>query len=227
MDEMLVIESPALIGYLPYKRLLDVTAALILIIILAPLLLLIALLIRIDTPGPALFIQRRAGCTPFQSGGHTAWVIRPFRMLKFRSMLHNADEALHQEHIRAYVENVSEPPSLKTPHDPRVTRIGRLLRKTSLDELPQLWNVLIGEMSLVGPRPIPLYEFETYTPEACQRFAALPGITGLWQVRGRCELTFAEQIALDIEYTRTQSFWLDLKILLLTIPAVVRRRGAE
>ena len=110
--------------------------------------------------------------------------------------------------------------------DPRVTRIGRILRRTSLDELPQLFNVIRGEMSLVGPRPVPLYEVAAYQPWQRERLAALPGITGLWQVRGRCELSFEDMVRLDVEYIRNQSIWLDFKILSLTIPAVLSGRGA-
>jgi lipopolysaccharide/colanic/teichoic acid biosynthesis glycosyltransferase len=118
-------------------------------------------------------------------------------------------------------------PKFKLSNDPRVTRVGHILRKTSLDELPQLVNVLKGEMSLVGPRPLPTYEVAEYQAWHRERLAALPGITGLWQVQGRCEVTFEEQVQMDIEYVRNQSLWQDIKILLSTIPAVVSGRGAE
>ncbi|MGH9896190.1 MAG: sugar transferase, partial [bacterium] len=115
----------------------------------------------------------------------------------------------------------------KLSNDPRVTRVGRVLRRMSLDELPQLFNVLKGEMSLVGPRPVPLYEVAEYGESDTERLAALPGITGLWQVRGRAEIPFSEMVRLDCEYVRNQSLWLDLKILAATIPAVVSGRGAR
>lgn len=146
-------------------------------------------------------------------------------------MFCDADQALHQAHIHAYARgqiDATDPATttFKLTNDPRITRVGRILRRSSLDELPQLANVLKGEMSLVGPRPIPLYEFEDYQERHKQRFAALPGITGLWQVKGRCQVSFEEQIQMDIEYVRNQSLWLDFKILLLTIPAVLSGRGA-
>jgi lipopolysaccharide/colanic/teichoic acid biosynthesis glycosyltransferase len=148
-------------------------------------------------------------------------------------MLHKADESVHQAYIRAFVAgSLGKPDESQTPYkltgDPRVTRVGRILRKTSLDELPQCFNVLRGEMSLVGPRPVPVYEVAEYR-EAWhhERLATLPGITGLWQVKGRCQVAFEDMIRLDLEYVRNQSLWLDLKIMFLTIPAALSGQGAE
>lgn len=228
-QHILVSEQPT--SYRPIKRLFDVVLSAALLIGLVPLLAFISIIIKLDSPGPILFIQERVGSQAYRTKSGTAWIICPFRMFKFRSMYCNSDETMHKAHLESYIQGTNtiddRPATLKTPHDPRITRVGRILRKTSLDELPQLLNVLIGNMSLVGPRPIPTYEFELYSHETQKRFAALPGITGLWQVRGRCELSFDEQIALDIEYAQHQSLWLDLKILLLTIPAVLFGRGAE
>jgi lipopolysaccharide/colanic/teichoic acid biosynthesis glycosyltransferase len=153
-------------------------------------------------------------------------------MHKFRSMVQDADSAMHEAYIRDFVEGRVQPNEeqggkFKLTNDPRVTRVGRVLRRASLDELPQLFNVLKGEMSLVGPRPVPPYEVACYRPGDHKRLAALPGITGLWQVNGRCQVSFEEMIQMDLEYIRNASLWLDLEILLLTIPAVICGRGAE
>lgn len=214
------------------KRCVDVALATMLIILLAPLMVCIAILIRLDSSGPVFFVQKRVGARRRFYNGRAIWEIRNFPFYKFRSMVHNADQSLHEAYIKAFVEGTVEKSDFsggkfKLSGDPRVTRIGRLLRKTSLDELPQLINVLKGEMSLVGPRPVPIYEIEAYQPWHRQRLAALPGITGLWQVKGRCQVSFDEMIQMDIDYVRCQSIWLDLKILLLTIPAVISGRGAE
>jgi lipopolysaccharide/colanic/teichoic acid biosynthesis glycosyltransferase len=214
------------------KRLLDVLIATSLLIVLAPLLLLVAILIKLDSPGPALFRQRRAGSLKRSQGDHTGWHLQTFMVLKFRTMYTDADPHVHESHIRDFVAGKivvggeGTGAAFKVRGDVRVTRIGKLLRRTSIDELPQLLNVLRGEMSLVGPRPVPEYEAFHYLAEERERFTALPGITGLWQVRGRCNLSCAEMIRLDCEYVQQQSMWLDLKILGLTIPAVLAGRGA-
>jgi lipopolysaccharide/colanic/teichoic acid biosynthesis glycosyltransferase len=147
-------------------------------------------------------------------------------------MVEDADSSLHEAFCKAFVEGRIESldgdeSAFKLARDPRVTRVGRLLRKTSLDELPQLVNVLKGEMSLVGPRPVPTYEVAGYQTWHCERLAALPGITGLWQIKGRGRVTFEEMIRMDIDYVRNRSLWLDIKILVFTIPAVLSGRGAE
>ncbi len=145
-------------------------------------------------------------------------------MYKFRSMRTDADEAVHREYFRALLQAHAPQPAaavFKVPNDRRITRVGAVLRKTSIDELPQLWNVLIGTMSLVGPRPAIPYEVDQYEPWMRQRLEAIPGITGLWQVSGRSRLSVTEMFQLDCEYVRRQSLRLDLRILLLTIPTVL------
>ena len=194
------------------KRILDVAASVALLLILSPLLLLIAVLLKLTSPGPILFRQMRVG-----QGA------KPFAMLKFRSMRVNADPALHHEFVTRFIKSsaqlhpVGAKVVFKLTNDPRVTPLGRILRKTSLDELPQLWNVLRGDMSLVGPRPPLPYEVEHYKPWHWRRvLAAKPGITGLWQVAGRSRTTFEEMVRLDLRYARTCSLWTDIKILLAT-----------
>jgi lipopolysaccharide/colanic/teichoic acid biosynthesis glycosyltransferase len=218
--------------YFRCKRWLDVVLATLLLVLVSPLMLLIAVLIKLDTPGPVIFVQERVGARRRRRDGRTVWDIRNFPFYKFRSMIQDADPSIHQAHIKAYVEGYvgtsnAGRAKFKLTDDPRVTRVGRILRQASLDELPQLVNVLKGEMSLVGPRPVPPYEVAEYQPWHCERLATLPGITGLWQVNGRCQVSFEEQIRMDIEYVHNQSLWLDLRILFLTIPAVLSGRGAE
>jgi lipopolysaccharide/colanic/teichoic acid biosynthesis glycosyltransferase len=159
--------------------------------------------------------------------------MKPFRMLKFRTMHTGADSRIHHEYVTQFINssaqrNASGAPGLfKLAHDPRVTPIGRFLRKTSLDELPQLVNVLRGEMSLVGPRPPLKYELDQYKPWHCHRVLdAKPGITGLWQVTGRSRTTFDEMVRLDLRYARTHSIWTDIKILMATPRAVLSGKGA-
>jgi lipopolysaccharide/colanic/teichoic acid biosynthesis glycosyltransferase len=214
------------------KRCADVCLAALVLILLLPLLLLIALLVKIDSSGPVLFTHERVGAKRSRVRGEAVWAIGNFRMHKFRSMVQGADSSMHEAYIRSFVAGRVQPNEeqgrkFKLTNDPRVTRIGKVLRRTSLDELPQLFNVLKGEMSLVGPRPVPPYEVACYRPGDHQRLAALPGITGLWQVNGRCRVSFEEMIHMDLEYIRNASLWLDLEILLLTIPAVLCGRGAE
>ena len=195
------------------KRIVDVAGAALGLIVLAPLFATLAAIIKLDSHGPAIFRHRRIG-----TGG------RPFRMLKFRTMVDGA-EALRPS--LAHLNHSGDPRFFKIPNDPRVSRVGRWLRRWSLDELPQLWNVLSGEMSLVGPRPFPESDFMDYQVHHFARLGAKPGITGLWQVNGRSSLVdFEEVIALDTKYVRDWSVFLDLRILLQTVPAVIRRRGA-
>jgi len=195
--------------YLIAKRLFDVFVCILLLPVVLPLLALCALAILLDSPGPVLIAQERTG----RDGS-------PFRMLKFRTMVRNADELKPKlGHL-----NVLPPPDFKIPNDPRITRVGKLLREASLDELPQLFNVLRGDMSLVGPRPTS-FAPSTYQLWHTYRLEVTPGITGLWQVKGRNTTTFDERLRLDIEYIEQRSFGLDLKILMQTVPSVLRRTG--
>jgi lipopolysaccharide/colanic/teichoic acid biosynthesis glycosyltransferase len=214
------------------KRCLDVILAALLLVLLLPLILVIMVLIKLDSPGAAIFRQERVGAKRQCMGRQAIWIPRNFSIYKFRSMIQNADSSLHEAYIRDFVEGrlPASPESggnFKLTNDPRVTRVGRFIRKFSLDELPQLVNVLKGDMSLVGPRPVPPYEVAGYRNGHHKRLAALPGITGYWQVKGRCRVSFEEMIRMDIGYIRNASLLLDLKILVLTIPAVLSRRGAE
>jgi lipopolysaccharide/colanic/teichoic acid biosynthesis glycosyltransferase len=203
-------------------RVLDVVLASVGLVLLAPLLALITVAIRLDSPGGAIFRQRRFG----QS-------LQAFTINKFRTMYAGAEHDNHG-HRRFVLGLISgdakdedrDRPFFKISADARVTRVGHLLRKSSMDELPQLWNVLRGEMSLVGPRPSLSYEVENYPAHWHGRFAVKPGLTGLWQVSGRSELTLEEMIALDLEYARTKSLWLNVKILARTVPTVLLGRGA-
>jgi lipopolysaccharide/colanic/teichoic acid biosynthesis glycosyltransferase len=197
-------------SYRVAKRALDVAVASMALIALSPLMLCAALVIAAGSPGAPLFRQRRVG----RFG-------REFGMWKFRTMVADA------EHLRAELMVRSrERDWLHLDRDPRVTRIGRFLRRTSLDELPQLLNVLRGEMSIVGPRPLPLVEHAALPGWALSRLHVRPGLTGLWQVAGRTELGFQEMLQLDCRYVREQSWRGDLEILIRTIPAVVSARGA-
>lgn len=215
--------------YLQIKRLMDIVLSSILLMLLSPLLLLIALLIKLDSSGPVIFRQARIG----KDG-------KPFTMLKFRSMRQDADPRVHQEHMRRLIRGTdasgnpggdesgdSGERAGKLSNDARVTRVGKIIRKTSLDELPQLFNILKGEMSLLGPRPSLPYEVELYNDWHMRRLEVLPGMASLWLVRGRADIPFDDQVRLDIEYIENQSLWLDLKILLQTVPAVLSGRGAE
>jgi lipopolysaccharide/colanic/teichoic acid biosynthesis glycosyltransferase len=202
------------------KRLLDIVLSSLVLLVLAPILMLIIVMIRLDSPGPAFFRQTRVG-----KGG------RHFTCLKFRTMRQNADQSVHLQAVQRFVSGqaVSDDPEarFKMTNDKRVTRIGALLRRMSLDELPQLINVLRGEMSLVGPRPAIPYELQYYKEWHHQRNTVQPGITGMWQVYGRSIVGFDESMTLDVRYVNELSFWLDVKLILLTIPTMLMQRGAR
>ena len=203
------------------KRALDIVGSLALLVFLAPVFLIVAAIVKLTSPGPVFFSQTRVGERA-----------RPFRMLKFRTMRSDADDRLHREYVSSLIAAEAQGSGgggvmFKMTNDPRVTPIGRVLRKTSLDELPQFINVLFGTMSLVGPRPPIPYEVEQYKAWHQRRVLdAKPGITGLWQVTGRSRTTFDEMVRLDLRYARTCSIWTDIKILLATPRAVLSGKGA-
>jgi lipopolysaccharide/colanic/teichoic acid biosynthesis glycosyltransferase len=202
------------------RRGLDIAIAGLVLLVAAPVLLAIMLIIKLDSRGPAIFRQRRIGLNEL-----------PFTVHKFRTMYAEADATPHREYIAELVNGAAANQAddgqalFKLAVDDRVTPVGRFLRKTSIDELPQLWNVLRGEMSLVGPRPVVPYELEHYSADQFRRFAVKPGLTGLWQVSGRNETTYTEMVDLDLEYVDRRSLTLDLSILLKTFPVVIERKG--
>ena len=193
------------------KRFFDFIVSLTALIILSPVFLIVALLIKLDSPGPIFYASRRYG----KRG-------RKFDMYKFRSMIIDADEKIKD----IMHKNESDGPIFKMKNDPRITKIGRILRKYSLDELPQLVNVLKGNMSLVGPRPLPISQVEREDVLQIKRLEVSPGITGLWQIRGRSDISFRRLIRWDIWYINNWSFWLDLNILFQTVPVVIKGKGA-
>lgn len=218
--------EPRVSLYVRTKRCIDFVCSIALLVLLSPVMALIALAISLDSPGPAIFRQKRVG----------RWG-REFTMLKFRSMHADADDQVHREFASDYINgnghakrgtySTSDDKGLYKPNgDKRITRVGNWLRRTSLDELPQLVNVLRGEMSLVGPRPAVPYEVEEYSNWHLQRLAVLPGLTGLAQISGRSGLTFEKIVRLDLEYIRRRSLALDVEILLKTIPVVFKAECA-
>ena len=207
------------------KRVVDIAGSLVGLILLSPLMLFTAIAIKITSPGPVIFKQSRFG----KKGIH-------FPFYKFRSMYSNVDDQIHREYVTNLIKGEldkinqgdEQKPLYKMKSDPRVTSVGRIIRKTSIDELPQFLNVLKGEMSLVGPRPPILYEVEKYEPWHLRRILEVkPGITGVWQVDGRSTTSFDDMVRLDLKYVQNWSFWLDVKILLKTVKAVIRPKGAH
>lgn len=198
-------------GYLAAKRALDVIGSLAGILLCLPIWAILVILIKLESPGPVLFSQTRVG----ENG-------RVFRFLKLRSMYVDADQR------RAAFEELNEMsgPVFKIRDDPRVTRVGRFLRRYSLDETPQLMHVLLGQMTLVGPRPPLLEEVERYEPWQTERLSIRPGLTCIWQVSGRNEIPFDRWVQMDIYYVRHRTFWMDLWLLVQTVPAVLMARGA-
>ncbi len=199
-------------GYLIAKRVLDLAITVPILILISPLLALVALTIKLWDRGPIFFTQTRVG----KDGTE-------FTCYKFRSMVPHAERL--KEELQA-LSHHADPRTFKIPRDPRITWIGQIIRKTSIDELPQLWNVVRGDMSLVGPRPPVPSEVNLYSDRDRRRLHVQPGITCIWQVSGRGDLPFSEQVRLDLDYIQHRSLLLDLKLLLLTIPAVVTGRGA-
>jgi lipopolysaccharide/colanic/teichoic acid biosynthesis glycosyltransferase len=207
-------------GYLRAKRILDIVFTLL---ILLPLLItigIVAILIKLDSEGPVFFRQKRVGLNGEE-----------FTLLKFRSMYVNSDESIHRQAVEQYMkgtilnERAEDGSLFKLGNDPRITRIGRFIRKTSIDELPQFFNVLRGEMSLVGPRPPLPYEVASYSSQHWLRLSGKPGLTGTWQVYGRSKVSFQEMVEMDIEYLQQQSLWQDLKLIALTPTIMISGRG--
>lgn len=218
--ETVAVAAPTSTATALAARTLDIVFAAVLLVLLSPVLLVIAIAIRIDSRGPALFRQTRVGRD-----------LEQFRVCKFRTMHHGSDDREHRRYVHELIAGQGKAhgdsePVFKLSGDARVTRLGRILRKTSLDELPQLWNVFVGDMSMVGPRPPIPYEVARYPESWFARFAVRPGITGLWQVSGRSRLTLEQMIVLDIQYVRERSLWLNIKIMARTIPVVLSGKGA-
>lgn len=202
--------------YLLGKACLDLVGACLLLLVLSPVMAVIAILVKVTSPGPVVFRQERVG-----QGG------RLFTLYKFRTMNDGVDTSLHELYISTFIKGEgSERPIAKLPNDSRITPLGRALRKSSLDELPQLFNVLRGDLSLVGPRPAIPYEVRRYEQWHLQRLSVRPGITGLWQVSGRSRVSFHQMVCLDLKYVEERSLRLDLWILLKTVPTVIRGKGA-
>ena len=207
--------------YLPFKRALDIVLAFALLILFGPLMLAIALGILLASPGPILYRQMRVG----KDGV-------PFRMLKFRSMRVQSSPELHRQYVQQLIKDNTQPrgigrASLKMSADPRVTGIGKYLRRFGLDELPQFFNVLKGEMSIVGPRPPLPYEYEVYEQWHKQRMTVLPGITGTWQVLAHNTVAFDEMVKIDVQYVQNLNLWTDLKIMLLTPVEMILGKGGS
>ncbi len=216
IDSSAAYERPTVeihpIPYHSYKRMMDILVSAVALVLFSPIFLLVAIAIKITSRGPLLFKQTRVGL-----GG------RHFTCLKFRSMIVDADE------MKAKLEHLNEAtgPVFKIKNDPRMTSIGKFIRKASLDELPQLWNVFVGDMSIVGPRPAVPNEVEKYKQREFGRLAVRPGITCIWQISGRSDLSFDEWMQLDLKYIENMSFWGDIKIVWQTVPAVLTGRGAR
>jgi lipopolysaccharide/colanic/teichoic acid biosynthesis glycosyltransferase len=207
-------------SYLRVKRLLDVIFSLLILVPLCFVIVAVAILIRLDSEGPVFYRQKRVGLNGAL-----------FTLYKFRTMSLYNDDSLHRDAATRFIsgqklsEDAARGISYKLTEDPRVTRIGRFLRRTSIDELPQFFNVLRGEMSLVGPRPPLPYEVEMYSPYDRLRLTGKPGLTGIWQVYGRSRVSFQSMVEMDIEYLRQQSLWEDLKLIVLTVPVMLFAQG--
>ena len=207
-------------GYLRVKRILDIVFTVLILIPLGIVIVVFAVLIRLDSKGPALFRQKRVGRNGVE-----------FYIFKLRSMYIDSDDSVHRESVKLYMngatlnENGDSDRQYKLIDDPRVTRVGQFIRRTSIDELPQFINVLRGEMTLVGPRPPLMYEVEEYGPREWLRLSGKPGLTGIWQVYGRSRVSFEKMVEMDIEYLGQQSLLEDLKLIALTLPVMLKSRG--
>jgi lipopolysaccharide/colanic/teichoic acid biosynthesis glycosyltransferase len=193
-----------------WKRVIDVAGSLFTLILLTPLFLLVSLFIKVVSPGPVFFRQERVG-----------YLGKVFTIWKFRTMHLNADTTIHKEYLRELINNEKSMTKLDNGRDNRIIPFGRILRVSGIDELPQLFNVLLGDMSLVGPRPCIPYEAKEFDPWQMQRFDTVPGLTGLWQVSGKNKTTFKQMMRLDIAYAKKRAFPMDMKIFLKTLPAVI------
>ena len=225
--------------YFVAKRIMDLAIVVLSMVFLLPLMAFIAILIKWDSPGPAIFRQERITARRRVRNGQVYWEETPFTIFKFRTMRTDAKSTIHRQFIEAYIASddkrmaelqsvqQAEDAKYKLVKDPRVTRVGSFLRKTSLDALPQFLNVLLGNMSLVGPRPPIPYEVERYLYHHHDRLRTVPGITGWWQVKGRSATSFEEMVRMDVDYIRRQSLWLDIKIIIMTVTAVVNGKGAR
>ncbi|PWT76912.1 MAG: hypothetical protein C5B60_03535 [Chloroflexi bacterium] len=206
-------------NYLRAKRVLDIVLTVLALIPASLIMLVIAIAIWVDSPGPVIFKQKRVGMNGVE-----------FDFYKFRSMYHKVASGVHEEATARFIRgncinSVDTSMPFKLGNDSRITRVGKFIRKTSIDELPQLWNVLKGDMSLVGPRPPIRYEVDIYSPHDLLRLSGKPGLTGTWQVYGRGRVTFQEMVAQDIAYLETQSLVYDLKLIVLTVPVMLTGRG--
>jgi len=210
LDQLKSSLSPKADQDLRRKRILDTLLILLVLPFLIPLALFVTMLIRSGSRGPILFRQERVG-----------YLGRRFRCFKFRTMFVDADTTTHQGHLHQLMNSNAPMMKMDSKGDPRIIPFGVLLRASGLDELPQLINVLRGEMSLVGPRPCLPYEYDNYLPWQKERFGTVPGLTGLWQVSGKNKTTFVEMIQLDVKYAKNKTLWWDLKIILMTVPALV------
>jgi lipopolysaccharide/colanic/teichoic acid biosynthesis glycosyltransferase len=225
-------------AYLVLKRWMDILGALTLIVLTLPVMLLIVIAIKLDSDGPIIFRQERVGARVRGKGGKKSWESTGFTIYKFRTMKHNVSSENHQKFMAAFIKGdeaalaelnggtLDEKNKFKMVKDDRITRVGKFLRKTSLDELPQLFNVLEGAMSLVGPRPAIAYEIDMMPVAFLERLAAKPGFTGWWQVEGRSQVEFDKMVAMDVWYIHNANIWLDLEILLKTPFAVMQSKGA-
>lgn len=213
IDELIIFQANNSLSYLITKRIIDIIGAITGLVLFAPLFLIISILIKLeDSKGSVIFVQERCG-----KNGNT------FKFYKFRSMVHNAEELLEEiQH-----KNEMNGPVFKIKDDPRITKVGRFIRKTSIDELPQLVNVLKGEMSLVGPRPPLPREVEEYTLYEMQRLLVKPGLTCIWQVSGRNNVEFEEWMEMDLQYIKERNLWMDIKLIVKTLPAFLGDENAH
>lgn len=218
--------------YYQIKRAFDICLTVAVLLLLWPLFVAVALAVRLDSKGAVLFKQERVGSRARIVEGRIFWEPYTFTMYKFRSMYQGCASSSHEAFMKKLINEEETPADGTTPkiykmdNDARITRVGRFLRATSLDELPQIFNVLRGDMSLVGPRPALQYEVDSYKDWHYGRLSAQPGVTGYWQVKGRSNVSFHTMVELDIYYVNHKSVWLDLRILVATAVQVVRREGA-